>query len=457
MFLPPDLRDWVPANHIVHFILEAVEEIPESAMHINWRGSGSAQYPPSLMLALLIYSYCTGRFSSREIEAATASEVALRYLCAGRQPDHDTICKFRNENRVLFKKAFCHVLEIAAEMKVFKQVGSVSIDGSKMLANASKHAAVSYERAGEKIAQLEWEVETLLQKAEAADRAARETGLDIPKELELREKRLARLKEARAVLEERAKERAAQERVEYEAKLARRAQREAEGRKPGGRAPQPPEERPAPKEQYNFTDPESRIMKTRSGFEQCYNGQLAVDAEGSLLIVGEHLSAAPNDKEQLLPGVASIDPAHRQATAVLVDSGFMSAPAIAQVEAPAAGQPRKTVYGALQRESHHRTLAQLEAQEKEPEPLPAGASAPEKMAHRLATPAGRKLYALRKQTVEPVFGIIKETMGFRRFSLRGKANAAREWTLVCLAYNMKRLHRLAQHAASERQIAASWA
>ena len=283
MFLPPDLRDWLPANHIVHFILEAVEEIPESAMHVNWRGSGSAQYPPGLMLALLIYSYCTGRFSSREIEAATASEVALRYLCAGHQPDHDPICTFRRENRVLFKKAFCAVLEIAAEMKVLKQVGSVSIDGSKVLANASKHAAVSYQRAGEKIAQLEMEVETLLQKAEAADRAAHATGLDVPKELELRHKRLARLREARAVIEERAKERAAQERAEDEAKLAVRAQREAEGRKPGGRPPPPPpprSETPAPKEQYNFTDPESRIMKSRSGFEQCYNAQQAVDGGG---------------------------------------------------------------------------------------------------------------------------------------------------------------------------------
>ena len=447
MLLPPDIRDWIPQNHIAHFILETLEVIPESAGHINWRGSGSEQFPPRMMLGVLIYSYVTGRFSSREIERATYSDVAMRFLSADTHPDHDTICTFRRQNEALFKIAFVSVLETAGEMGHLKKVGNVSLDGTKVMANASKHSAVSYGHAGRSVAELELEVGELIQKAERADSAPLDDGLDIPAEIERRQKRLEALHKARAVIEERARERAAKERPEYERKVQAREARKAAGRRVG-RAPKPPQETPASKDQYNFTDPESRIMKAGTGghFEQTYNAQSVVDAEGSMLILGTYVCDAPNDKEQLVPGVGSVEPAIRQVAAVLVDNGFYSEEAVAQIEQPREeGCPAPVVYAALKRQSHHRTLAEL-AGRPEPEPLEEGAGIKERMEHRLATAAGRELYKLRKQTVEPVFGIIKEVMGFRRFSLRGKAKANLEWLLVSASYNVKRLHRMVQNA-----------
>lgn len=447
MLLPPDIRDWIPQNHIAHFLLEAVEVIPESAGHINWRGSGSEQYPPRMMLALLIYAYVTGRFSSREIERATYTDVAMRFLSGDTHPDHDTICTFRLQNEALFKRAFVSVLETAKEMGHLKRVGNVSLDGSKVLAAAGKHSAVSYGHAGRSIEQLELEVEELMKKAEAADSTPGNDGLDIPAEIERRQKRLEALNKARAVIEERARERAAKEQGEYERKVQIHEARRAAGKR-GGRKPKPPQQTPLPTDQYNFTDPESRIMKSGSGghFEQSYNAQSVVDAEGSMLILGMHVSDAPNDKEQLVPGVQSIEPDIRQVEAVLVDSGFYSEKAVAEVEKPREdGSPAPVVYAALERESHHRTLEEL-AGKPEPGPLPEGASIRETMEHRLATESGRGLYKQRKQTVEPAFGIIKEVMGFRHFSLRGKCKANLEWVLVCASYNMKRLHRMVQNA-----------
>lgn len=447
MLLPPDIRDWIPKNHIAHFILETLEVIPESAGHINWRGSGSEQYPPRMMLGVLIYSYVTGRFSSREIERATYSDVAMRFLSADTHPDHDTICSFRRQNEALFKSAFVSVLETAGEMGHLKKVGNVSLDGTKVMANASKHSAVSYGHAGRSVAELELEVGELIKKAERADRAPLDDGLDIPAEIERRQKRLEALHKARAVIEERARERAAKERPEYERKVQAREARKAAGQRVG-RTPKPPQETPAPKDQYNFTDPESRIMKAGTGghFEQTYNAQSVVDADGSLLILGTYVCDAPNDKEQLVPGVRSVEPAIRQVEAVLVDNGFYSEEAVARIEQPRGdGCPAPVVYAALKRQSHHRTLEEL-AGRPEPEPLAEGAGIKERMEHRLATAAGRELYKLRKQTVEPVFGIIKEVMGFRRFSLRGKAKANLEWLLVSASYNVKRLHRMVQNA-----------
>ena len=396
---------------------------------------------------MLIYSYVTGRFSSREIEMATYSDFAMRFLSADTHPDHDTICTFRRQNEALFKSAFVSVLETAAEMGHLKKVGNVSLDGTKVLANASKHSAVSYGHAGRSVAELELEVGELLRKAEQADTTPRDDGLDLPAEIERRQKRLEALRKARAVIEERARERAAKERPEYERKVNAREARKAAGQRVG-RTPKPPQETPAPKDQYNFTDPESRIMKAGTGghFEQTYNAQSVVDAEGSLLILGTYVCDAPNDKEQLVPGVGSVDPAIRRVEAVLVDNGFYSEEAIARIEQPRAeGCPGPVVYAALKRQSHHRTLEEL-AGRPEPEPLAEGAGIKERMEHRLATAAGRELYKLRKQTVEPVFGIIKEVMGFRRFSLRGKAKANLEWLLVSASYNVKRLHRMVQNA-----------
>jgi transposase len=439
MFLPCDLREWVPSDHIVHFILEAVEQISTGHFHLNHRGTGSAQYPPAMMLALLIYCYCTGRTGSRTIEAATHSDVAVRFLCANLHPDHDSICTFRRENKAAIEAAFLKVLQLAQELKLVR-VGTISIDGTKMLANASKHAAVSYGRAGEMIEQLQLEVKQLLDKAEAADAQDTSSGLDVPAELARREKRLAALQEARRVIEERAREAAASAQREHDAKMAQRQAQREQGKKPKGKDPQPPSREPESKAQYNFTDPDSRIMKTGSGFQQAYNAQAAVDEH--MLIVGAHLPQAPNDKEQLLPTLATVAPElKREVKAVLVDSGFYSEAAVQSVEQPSDGSTSgPTVYAAVQRQAHHRSVDDLT--KEEPAALKENATPKERMAHRLTTKAGRELYKLRKQTVEPVFGIIKEVMGFRRFRLRGREKVSLEWLLVCVSYNLKRLFAL---------------
>lgn len=442
MFLPCDLRQWVPEEHLIHFIIDAVEQLPTTHFHVNHRGTGSEQYPPAMMLALLIYCYATGRFGSRTIEAATYSDVAVRYLCANTHPDHDSICAFRTANEAAFQAAFVSVLQLAHHLRLTK-VGTVSVDGTKLQANASKHAAVSYQRAGEMIQQLELEVKELIERAQQAEAQESQEPLDIPAELARREQRQAALQQARQVIAERAKELAAERQAEYEAKLAARQEQRDAGKKPRGKDPTPPGEEPDPKAQYNFTDPESRIMKAGSGqhFEQAYNAQLAVD--GAMLIVGERVSAAPNDKQELAATVAAISPVvAEEVSAVLADSGFYSEAAVQAVEQKADGTASGvTVYAAVEKHSHHKTVADLLPQ---PEPVAPGpeASAKEIMAHRLQTKAGKTLYKLRKQTVEPVFGIIKEVMGFRRFLLRGREKVSLEWTLVCVSYNLKRLFAL---------------
>lgn len=442
MFLPCDLREWVRSEHIVHFILDAVEQIPTAHFHVNHRGTGSEQYPPTMMLALLIYCYVTGRFGSRTIEASTYCDVAVRYLCANSHPDHDSICSFRVANKVAFQAAFVTVLQLAHHLRLTR-VGAVSVDGTKIQANASKHAAVSYERAGEMLQQLELEVKELMERAEQAEAQESKETLDIPAELARRDKRIAALKQARAVIEERAKQWAQAQQPEYEAQqAARQAQREA-GKKPRGKDPSPPREQPEAKAQYNFTDPESGIMKAGNGqhFEQAYNAQAAVDQ--AMLIVGERVSGAANDKQELPATVAAISPVVvQEVQAVLVDSGFYSEAAVQAVEQKPEGTPSGvTVYAAVEKHSHHKTVADLLPQAEPAAPGPE-ATAKEVMAHRLKTEVGKALYKLRKQTVEPVFGIIKEVMGFRRFTLRGREKVSLEWTLVCVSYNLKRMFTL---------------
>ncbi len=448
MFLPCDLRDWVPAGHIVHFILDAVEQLPTHHFSVNRRGTGSEQYPPAMMLALVIYCYATGRFGSRTIEAATHSDVAVRFICGNHHPDHASICAFRTGNEAAFKAAFVSVLQLAQQLKLAK-VGTVSVDGTKIQANASKHAAVSYARAGEMLAQLELEVAELLERAKQAEAGETQDALDLPAELRRREDRRAALQQARQVIEARAKELAAAQQPAYEAKLAaRQAQRDA-GQKPRGPEPTPPSATPDPKAQYNFTDPVSSIMKAGNGahFMQSYNAQAAVDE--TMLIVGERVSTAPNDKQELVPTMAAISPVVAPAiNAVLVDNGFYSAAAVQAVEQKADGTPTGiTVYAAVEKSSHHKTVAELLPQPEPPAPAP-DATPKEKMAHRQQTKLGKEIYKLRKQTVEPVFGIIKEVLGFRRFSLRGHAKVSLEWLLVCVSYNFKRLFTLKTLAAA---------
>jgi transposase len=441
LLLPPNLRDWVPADHLVHFILDAVDALDLRQVKVNTRGTGSEQYPPHLLLALLIYSYATGIFSSRRIEQSTHDSVPVRLLTADTHPDHDTLCTFRRENGALLTESFVQVLQLAQRLKLLKfgQL-TVAADGTKVLAHASKHSAVSYQRAGEMIVQLELEVQQLLAKAEQADATPLQDGLSIPAEITRRQERKAALAQARAEIEARAQARYA---AQLEAKLAHRAAKKERGDKVGGKPPPPPTPTPEPGDQYNFTDPESRIMKVGNGnhFEQSYNTQAAVEVV-SRLIVGERVSQAPNDKQELVPTLAAIPTAAGTLAAALVDSGFFSAPAVAQIERAADGTPTGTmVYAAVEKTGHYRSVADLEIQ-PELEPPAANASGIEVMRHRLQSTAGKTLYKLRQQTVEPVFGIIKAVLGFRQFHLRGRAKVALEWTLVCLAYNLKRLHRL---------------
>jgi transposase len=431
LLLPPDMREWVPEDHLVHFIVDAVEQLDLSAARVNERGTGSEQYPPSLLLALLIYSYATGAFSSRQIERATYDSVAVRVLCADTHPDHDTLCTFRRQNAALLAAAFAQVLELAAHCGVLKVAGiTVAIDGTKVLANASKHAATSYARAGETMRQLELEVAELLAKAEQADATPLQDGLTIPDEVARRQARKAKLAQARAAIEARA---------------YARAMAEQAARAPDELGPPPPAP-PAPKAQINFTDPDSAIMKAGSGqhFEQSYNAQGALEVDRRLF-VATRVTRAPNDKEQLPPtfaAVATCAPVIQSVAEVLIDSGFVSEAAVHAVESDAQGQPTGVrVLAPVGRIRHGRTVADLEKRADPPAP-PAAASFTERLAHRTATAAGRQRYKLRQQTIEPAFGVIKEALGFRRFSLRGLAKVSLEWTLVTLAYNLKRLHTL---------------
>ncbi len=442
LILPPNLRDWLPPGHLAHFILEAVEEMDLRQIKVNDRGTGSPQYPPRMLLALLLYCYATGVFSSRRIEQAGSDSVPVRMICADTHPDHDTICTFRRENKALLQETFVRVLELAQALK-FLQVGqiTVAVDGTRVMAHASKHAAVSYQHAGKTIEQLDLEVKELLVKAEQADSTPLQDGLSIPEEIVRRQERKAALQKARTEIEARAQARYAVALAEHEEKLAERAAKKERGERVGGKPPQAPTPEPGPKDQYNFTDPESRIMKAGSGqhFEQSYNAQAAVEVD-SRLVVGERVSQAPNDKQELVPTVATVVAPVESIAAVLVDSGFYSEAAVRAVEQTSAGQSTwTTVYAALEKKGHHRTVSDLEKKEEPAAPAP-GAKWSEGMKHRLKTAEGKAKYKLRQQTVEPVFGIIKSVLGFRQFLLRGLEKVGLEWKWVCVAYNLKRLH-----------------
>ena len=442
MLLPPDLRDWLPEDHMVHFILEVVQTIDLSGFSVNARGTGSKQYPPSMLLALLVYCYCTGRFSSRVIEEASYCDVAVRYICVGTHPDHDTICTFRRVNRKAFEQFFVHVLEVAAQSGVMKKVGAISVDGTKVHANASKHSAVSYARAQEMLEELENEVAALTEKAEQSDCSGQEDcAFNLPDEIALRSERKAKIAEAISVIESRHEEKLARERQEYEDKVARRQAQRAAGQKPKGPEPKEPSSPVEDKAQYNFTDPESRIMKSGTGkhFEQSYNAQAGVEVE-SMLIVSNTLSDQPNDKQELLPVLDAAKANGFKVNKVLADTGYYSEDNVKEADARSVD-----AYIAVEKQSHGIKLETiLGGASAEVPALPAEATAKERMAHKLKTPAGAELYKLRKQTVEPVFGIIKHCMGFRQFLMRGKEKVTGEWNLVCTAYNLKRIFNLKQ-------------
>jgi transposase len=419
MLFPVDMREWLPEDHLVHFVVDAVNEIDVSGFKVNKRGSGSEQMPPGMMLALLIYSYATGRFGSRTIEDATYTDVALRYICGDRaHPDHSVICDFRKDNQEAFKEAFTKVLLLARQVNKLKKVGNVSVDGTKVRANASKHKAVSYKRAGEIIKELREEVACLVKMAETEDGKGLEPGLTVPEEIKRRKDRIAALAQARKAMEQMYKE------------------AEQEGSKEG---------KALEEYQHNFTDGDSRIMKAGTGkhFEQSYNAQLAVDTEGSMLIVGGYVTQHANDKQELESALSSVPPEAREVSSVCVDNGYYNEEAIKAVEKVNGEGKREgpEVYCAVGKSHHGKKVEDLKKQSPMGRP-PANMTPKEKMARKLKTKKGKGIYKKRKETVEPVFGIIKHVMGFRQFMLRGIEKVSTEWELVKVAYNFKRLHNL---------------
>ena len=420
LLLPPNLRDWLPDKHLSYFVSDVIDNLDLSAMEAVYGNEkrGQPPYDPWMMTKVLVYAYCVGVFSSRRIERRLVEDIAFRVLAAGNQPNFRTISDFRKIHLKTLEGLFEQVLQIALEAGAMK-VGRVALDGTKVKANASKHKAMSYDRMGEKQKQLKAEVKQLLAQAEAADaeedaRYGRDRcGDELPAELERRETRLQKIREAKRALEERARQKAAAE---------------------GG---DPQQAKPKEKDQYNFTDPESRIMKGADGFVQGYNAQAAVEPDLQL-IVGQVVTQATNDKEQLMPMVEVIE---RQSgyrpEEILADSGYCSEKNLELMESADKAGQRIEAYLATERLKHD------EYREACPKgPLRKGATRVDRMRRKLKTKAGKAVYAARKAIVEPVFGQIKQARGFRQFLLRGIEKVRGEWALVCLTHNILKCYHL---------------
>jgi len=422
LLFPPSPRDWLPEGHLAFFIADTVAALDLQAFYEPYQGDGRRNQPfdPQMMVTVLLYAYATGTFSSRRIGRKLEEDVAYRVLAAGNFPAHRTLADFRLQHLASFERLFVQVVQIAREAGVV-QLGALAVDGSKVKANASKHKAMSYGRMRQEEQRLREEIAALLAKANAVDAAEDvEHGRDVrgdelPAELQRREPRLAKIAAAKARVEARQAE-----------EDREKGRRPGDGRKGRGHKPfardfgVPPDDA-----QDNFTDPESRIMKTSTGFDQCYNGQLAVD-EGSQIIVATGLTNCAADNAELLPlidhvhGTLGTHPAE-----VLADAGYRGEATFQTLEARAI-----TAYISLGHETRPA---------KPPNPAHL---ATQRMANRLRSDAGRARYRRRKAIVEPVIGWIKNVLGFRRFSLRGVAKARGEWNVVCLAVNFKRLHRI---------------
>jgi transposase len=431
---PPSVQEWLSQDHLARFVVDVVEQLDLSRIENSYAGRGSDAHHPAMLVSLLVYGYATGTFSSRALERASYDSIAFRYVTGNSHPDHDTINSFRKRFLKEIEAVFVQVLSYAQAMGMLK-LGKVSLDGTKVHANASRHSAMSYGHAKKLEAKLKAEVAALIRLAESANAKDLPDGLNIPKELARREQRLEAIAAAKAKIEERAK---AQAQATHAAKLAEREARATKtGRRPGGRPPAPPSGTPSDKDQVNFTDEESRIMPVAGGgFDQAYNAQAAVDID-SLLVVGQALTQAANDKNQVVPMIEKLQALPKELGRVktlLADTGYASEK---NVEACAQAGIRPLI--ALGRQGHYPSLKERFG---EPAPLKGKPAALEAMRHDLKTQRGRKLYALRKCTVEPVFGLIKQVMKFRQFMLRGLNSARGEWSLVCLAWNLKRMNAL---------------
>ena len=434
--LPPSLQDWLPEKHLARFIVDVVSQLDLHPIRAQYAGRGSQAYQPEMMLALLCYGYATGVFSSRKLERATYDSVAFRFITADQHPEHDTISDFRRRFLPFVTKLFEDILRIAAESGVLK-VGRVSVDGTKVKANASKHHALSYKHASDLEQRIKQEVAELLELAEKADNEKIDDGMDLPQEIARREDRLKAIAEAKKRIEEREKARIESEQAEYDEKRACWEEKKQQ-KKRRGKKPAPPSTEIHPQAQINFTDDESRIMPASGGgFVQGYNAQNAVDCE-SRFIVSNFVSQSPNDMsllEETLKSLNALPASVGRVAEVLADAGYFSGKNIDFCE-----NASVTPYISDHREPHSLPLQAL----REQNDLPEEATAKDRARHRIRTKKGRAIYALRKSTVEPIFGIIKSAMGFRSFLLRTLDKVQAEWRLVCTAYNLRRLHVLAK-------------
>jgi transposase len=445
LLFPPSLHDWLPEGHLARFLVDVVSALDLSAVFASYEekdGRGQAAYAPAMMVRVLLYGYATGVYSSRKLEAKTYDDVAFRYLSADTHPDHDTLAEFRKRHLEALAGLFTQALLLCEKAGLVK-LGHVAIDGTKIKANASKHKAQSYARMGETERRLKQEIEALLQQAEDVDSAEDaqygkgKRGDELPEELARRESRLKKIAQAKAELEQEAREKAERERTEAEAKLAeRRAEEEQTGKKKRGREPKVPDPEQAHPEagsQRNFTDPDSRIMPdgaNKGSFVQGYNAQIAVDSASQVIVAAE-VTQETNDKMQLIPMIVQIVAnLEQKPERVSADTGYFS-------EANVTDESVKDVdlYVATGRDKHSGVVETISG------PPPPDASPKEAMRHKLRTADGRAVYKMRKAIVEPVFGQIKEQRSFRRFSLRGKQNVRREWKLVCAVSNLLKLFR----------------
>jgi len=430
------LEEALPANHLARFVVDIIVQLDLSKIYAGYAEQGGEAIAPEALLGLLFFGYSTGLFSSRKLEKATYENLGARYVAGGLHPDHDTIANFRKTFLPELQSLFIQILLLAKVAGILK-MGNLSLDGSKIHADASKSHAVSYKRLLEIETQLKVEVAELFELGEQADQGDLQLpeGFVVQDEVMLRQERLLKLGEAKVILEQRAQERYEGEKAEYDHKIREReAKARKRKRKHGGKTPKPPEAGPRDTDQYNFTDSESRVMKnsTNEGFDQHYNVQAAVEQD-SLLIVATSLSNHPNDKKEAVPTLRALPAELGKPNAVALDNGFFSEANINFIEGLGI-EP----YIATGREVHHKDLNVLLG--RLPEAPTPDASPKEKMAYKLATEIGHAIYRLRKCTVEPVIGIIKEIMGFRQFSLRGLKKVTGEWYLVCLAFNLKRMH-----------------
>lgn len=399
MLMPYDLGDWLPDHHLARFVVDVVDKLDMRGIYSRYKGVGSTAYDPRMLLSLLFYGYSTGVFSSRKIESSTYDSVAFRFVAGNHHPDHDTIAEFRKRFLGQIKGWFKEILLIGKELGLVK-LGNIYIDGTKVQANASRHKAMSYGYIQKLEKQLEEEIEKLLDLAASKDESEKGLDLDIPEELKLRKDRLVKIQEAKRVVEQRASERYQKEKEEYDAKIEqRKKKKEKNGKNPRGKEPKAPSEGPNDKDQYNFTDPQSRIMKTSRGFDQCYNGQAVVNDD--MVIVGAYSNSHVNDKQEFIPAIESVpEGLSGEISTAVADTGYFSENNIADCE-----QMKIEAIISTSREKHNSFLNNHLTQEHEPIQ---SITPVEKMGQKLRSKEGKEIYRKRKQTVEPVLGSSKK-------------------------------------------------